>query len=243
MDKNFYAQYYHHERKHWWFVVRSLILQDRIKEFKQTSPLKILNIGVATGRTSEILATFGAVDSVEYDVDCCNFLRENLKMEVINASITELPFDDEAYDLVCAFDVIEHVEDDSRAVAEMLRVCKRDGHVFVTVPAFMSLWSDHDIINHHFRRYKRAQLVQLFNNQPIGKIKRSFYFNSLLFPFIYVFRKLKPQQQSKEIKSDLETNSSSIANKFLYFLFNLERPFLKKFSFPVGVSIGLIFKK
>jgi len=55
------------------------------------------------------------------------------------------------FDLVFALDVIEHVDDDKTSVNEMYRVCKSNGNVFITVPAFMSLWSEHDEVNQHKR--------------------------------------------------------------------------------------------
>jgi len=92
-----------------------------------------------------MLEKFGDVTSIEYDEDCCQFLNEVLHIPALQGSITELEFEDNSFDLVCAFDVIEHVEDDSKAASEMLRVCKKDGLVFATVPAFMLLWSEHDV--------------------------------------------------------------------------------------------------
>jgi SAM-dependent methyltransferase len=242
MDKNYYHQYYHYERSHWWFIVRGKIIMDHIKGLSPKQNLRILNIGIATGRTTELLREFGEVTSVEYDQDCCLFLREHLKMDVINASITELPFDNDSFDLVCAFDVIEHVEDHVKATHEIHRVCSKQGHMIVTVPALMSLWSDHDVINHHVRRYKKTELETLFK-QVKGRINKAFYFNSLLFPMIYLFRKLEFNKNKDKAKSDFESSKSSLLNKIFYGLFSLERKLLKWISFPIGVSILLDFQK
>jgi SAM-dependent methyltransferase len=242
MDKNYYHQYYHYERNHWWFIVRGKIIMDQIKGLTNKKTLRILNIGVATGRTTELLSQFGVVTSVEYDHDCCQFLRDHLHMEVINASITELPFEDNSFDLVCAFDVIEHVEDHVKATQEIRRVCTNQGHAIVTVPALMSLWSDHDVINHHVRRYKKQELKALF--APLkGETVKAIYFNSLLFPLIYVFRKLGLNKNEDNAKSDFESSKSSLLNKVFYGLFSLERKILKWVSFPIGVSILLAFRK
>ena len=75
-----------------------------------------------------MLKKFGTVISSEFDAETCTFLRQVLKMEVIEASVTELPFPDNEFDLVCAFDVIEHVENDEQAMEEMKRVCKKGGY-------------------------------------------------------------------------------------------------------------------
>ena len=75
MNKEYYQQYYHYERNHWWFMVRSRIIEKTILRFiRPASPLKILNVGVATGASSEMLGKYGEVVSVEYDKDCCEFV-------------------------------------------------------------------------------------------------------------------------------------------------------------------------
>src|SRR5690606_6783902 len=122
---------------------------------------------------------FGKVTSLEYDADCCAFTREKTGLEIIQGSVLELPFADNSFDLVCAFDIIEHVENDQKAVEEMLRVLKPGGSICVTVPAFMSLWTKHDDINLHFRRYRKEGLESLFNKAK-GGIGQCFYFNSFL---------------------------------------------------------------
>lgn len=251
MDKDYYRQYYVYERSHWWFRVRSRIIESKIRHLGNRKGLRILNIGVATGASSEMLSKYGEVISVEYDKDCFEFVSGILPGKVVNASITELPFDDNSFDLVCAFDVIEHVEDHKKAVEEMNRVCKPDGLVYVTVPAYMSLWSNHDVINHHVRRYTRPELRQLFHHI---KAREEFatYFNSLLFPPIYLFRRMKSLFRKKEeplkAQSDFEvirTQSflGKIMNSVLGAVFSMELFFLKFMRFPAGVSILILARK
>lgn len=246
MDKAYFKEYYIQERQHWWFLARMEILQSQITTLvKPKEKLKILNIGIATGATTEMLSKFGNVTSLEYDEDCCQFVKETLDIPVVHGSILSLPFEDGEFDLVCAFDVIEHVEDDKLAVAEMKRVCSKNGFVFVTVPAFMDLWSDHDLINHHFRRYIAKGLKALFVSN--GEVVYSSYFNSILFPPIYFVRRLSNllKSKSKEApQSDFTKFKPGLLNNLLYRLFKLEKRFLnKQFHFPAGVSIMLIWRK
>lgn len=228
--------------------MRAQILEDFVKrEVYKGQPLKILNVGVATGATSDMLGKFGTVTSLEYDVDCCQFLREELKMEVINGSVLELPFGDAEYDLVCAFDVIEHVEDDSLAVREMKRVCKPGGTVFITVPALMVLWSHHDEVNHHFRRYKKKEVRSLFVDKKQGNETFASYFNSLLFPPIFIFRvlsKLLPKRKTeKDTGSDFGVFYNGFTNKVLAVFFKIELYWLRISRFPTGVSIMYSWRK
>jgi len=127
MEAHYYKEYYKLEKEHWWFRARLDILRSLISsKIYQGEPLKILNAGVATGATSKMLETFGNVTSLEYDENCCDFLRNELGMEVIQGSLTDLPFDDSSFDLVCAFDVIEHINEDTKAVEEIRRMLKPD---------------------------------------------------------------------------------------------------------------------
>ena len=249
MDKNYYKEYYLLERKHWWFRVREQIILQTFKKFeKQHNSLKILNVGCATGRSSEYLAHFGEVTSVEYDKDCCQFLTEELHLPVVNASATDLPFEQGSFDWVCAFDVIEHIEDHQKAVQELCRLAKPGGHVFVTVPAFMDLWSKHDVINHHFRRYRLPELKALFSGDQPGQIIYKTYFNSILFLPIWLFRKISniiySDKNEKTLHSDFDDpEKNKIRGAIFYTIFYFEKILLNFITFPFGVSAMLIWKK
>ena len=250
MDINYYKEYASLERHHWWFKVRGKIISKLIStglQNKGKKPLNILNIGAATGKTSELLSMFGKVTSLEYDQDCCDYANKHFNLNVINGSILELPFKDEEFDLVCAFDVIEHVEDDLSGVHEMRRVCKRDGQIVLTVPAYHFLWSHHDEVNHHYRRYTLKGLKELVKKVDLNPL-RATYYNTLLFIPIAVFRLLSKIIPEKLIRkgagsdATLHTNDGLIS-RTLYRIFNLELSMLKLFDLPFGVSIFLSLSK
>lgn len=247
MDKNYYIEYFDLERNNWWFKARLNIIASQIKKhFNGKTNLRILNIGVATGATSQMLEQFGEVKSIEYDKDCYEFVKQRLNIDLQQGSILDLKFNDNSFDLVCAFDVIEHVEDDNLALLEMFRVCNSNGLVFITVPAFMVLWSYHDIVNHHYRRYTLLQLKNLLRNK--GKIVFSSYFNTLLFLPILAVRitsKLLPFLfKRKGSGSDFAIYNPNWLNNLLYRLFMLENFWLNlNFKFPFGVSAMIIAKK
>ena len=247
MDKQYYKQYYKLEREHWWFLARKEILKSIIKRKINTyKPLRILNIGTATGAGTIMLQEFGEVTSIEYDSDCCKFLNDELHILTQEGSITELQFEDNSFDLVCAFDVIEHVEDDTLAASEMLRVCKKDGFVIATVPAFMLLWSEHDVINHHFRRYKLNPFRNLFKVDDDNVVVKS-YFNFFFFIPIALIRIIMWPFQKNRTKtnatSDFERFKTGWLNTLLYHIFLIEKTLLKYFRLPFGVSIVCLVKK
>lgn len=252
MERDYYEKFYAYERNHWYFINRSRIIKNNLQRFVNTqNPLRILNVGVATGATSEMLALFGEVVSVEYDKECAEFASKVLNKKVHNNSVTELPFKDSTFDLVCAFDVIEHVDDHRTAIMEMNRVCKSGGNIYLTVPAFMSLWSDHDVINHHKRRYRLREIQNLFESHR-GQELYVGYFNSLLFLPIFIVRQLinfsSNRRNTRDKRSDFEvlkggTAFGKIINTILGFIFSLEVPYLKHFRFPFGVSLMFLWKK
>ena len=247
MNKEYAQQYAKLEREHWWFLVRKKIIRQFLKKHI-TSPAKqlhILNIGAAGGASSEFLKVFGAVASVETEPLFIDYLRQQ-NIAVTEASITKLPFNDNHFDLVCAFDVIEHVADDVQAMKEMERVCKINGSICITVPAFKSLWSQHDVVNGHYRRYKKNDLKSLFEKTTQLKPIETVYFNSLLFLPILITRKMSNlfRKNKKEAESDFTYfKTSSTGNSVLKKIFGLELAMMKLFHFPFGTSLISFLKK
>jgi SAM-dependent methyltransferase len=247
MDKGYFRDYYNYERNHWWFRARSEILRKYIeRNIALATRLKILNVGVATGASTTMLQRFGEVTSLEYDQDCIDFIQDKVDFDIIQGSILQLPFQNNTFDLVCAFDVIEHVEDDTKAVEELCRVAKATGNVLITVPAFMSLWSQHDDINHHFRRYTRTSLLEIFKNTMGGRIQFASYFNFFLFPVIFLARRIGNLKKKKNeaLHSDFEKFNPGVLNSLLYSIMKSESYFISgRRLLLTGVSILLHWSK
>jgi SAM-dependent methyltransferase len=247
MNKEYYREYYTLEREHWWFRARREILAAQLESLvPHARPARILNVGAALGASSEMLARYGEVVSVEFEKDCCDFVRKRFGRTYVNASITALPFPSETFDLVCAFDVIEHVDDDALAVREMKRVCRPRGSIVVTVPAFMMLWSHHDEVNHHRRRYRMPELKGLFDSS--GRQLYASYFNSLLFVPIIAVRaatKLVPQRWIRSgAGSDFTLVKSGLLDTIFYRMLRAENAWLRRGRrAPFGVSAFLSWRK
>jgi SAM-dependent methyltransferase len=246
MDKSYYLEYYHLERNHWWFRARRNILETFILSLELNAGLNILNAGAATGATSEMLARFGTVISLEYDSDCCNFTAAKTGLKMIHGSVTELPFENHSFDMVCAFDVIEHVQEDYGAVSELFRVCRPGGYILTTVPAYQWLWSQHDVVNMHVRRYTRSSFSKLFRNDH--QLVYSSYFNTFLLPLIALLRLadrlFRMKSIRKESGSDFSIIKSSFLNKLFYSIMNAETIFTKnRIAFPAGVSLIHVVRK
>ena len=251
MEPAYYNEYYRNEREHWWFRARESILRHQlerlISEGRIPTRPRILNIGAATGRSSEWLGELGDVVSLEYDGDCCRLTRERTGLDIVEGTILDLPWESGSFDVVCAFDVIEHVEDDAGAVAEMERVCRKDGILFVTVPASPLLWSEHDEINHHFRRYRMRELKALFKGCDV---LLGTGFNSVLFAPIAVHRVVRrladrlSKARNRPLKSDFSRSQVSMVDGVLETLFRSESLWLSRgIGLPWGVSAMIIAKR
>lgn len=245
MDKVYYKYYFELERNHWWFQARNKIIHSQINEIYQIEkrPLKILNVGVATGATSQLLNNFGQVTSVEYDQDCIDFVSSKINLPIAQGDICALDFPDNSFDLVCALDVIEHVENDQLAADELTRVCRIGGAMVITVPTFKSLWGEHDVINHHFRRYRSSELLTLFKKNT--QLLYNSYFNFWLFLPIWFVRNLPFKVTRKNSGSDFDLFKFQWMNDLCYYIFASEIVFTSlKIRLPFGVSaLGVWIKK
>jgi len=248
MDSNYYKVYFELERNHWWFLARNEIIRFQVEELYKLKgrPLKIINVGVATGATSEMLANFGEVTSIEYEQDCIDFTKSKIDIHIQKGTILDLQYPDETFDLVCSFDVIEHVENDQLAAAELIRVCKKEGFVFITVPAFMRIWSQHDVINHHVKRYVISEIHDLFSNVLTPKYVSYFNFplSIPIFMVRFIDRFVPGFIKREKTKSDFDVVDNSFLNTLFYKIFLSEKMFIKrKIHFPFGVSIMGIWQK
>lgn len=244
MDKDYVQQYAKLEREHWWFLVRKkILLQFLEKNLPASSSLSILNVGAAAGASSQWLSSLGKVVSVENDPAFLRQLRQQ-RFEVTDASVTSLPFAANSFDLVCAFDVIEHVENDELALQELTRVCKTGGHICVAVPAMPGLWSQHDTVNGHYRRYTLESLGGRVSKINGLTLIDSRYFNSLLYFPIWATRRFGAIFRKKNSVSDFEFfRTPSWVSRLLQWIFGLEHGIFRNKRFSRGVSLAALFKK
>jgi hypothetical protein len=143
-------------------------------------------------------------------------------------------------DAVILADVLEHVEDDRNFLRDIISWLKEDAVIVITVPAYSFLWSEHDVILGHQRRYSKKSLHSLWKMLPVREITFS-PFNFFLFPAILVFRVLRANTLSSG-KSDLKMPSSTI-NNLLYRIFVVEKKLLKRTTLPWGVSYLAVLRK
>lgn len=223
---------------HWWYRARRNILADLIqRRIALPAQPRILEIGCGTGHNVLMLKQFGEVDAIEIDEAARRLASERLGKPVGSAPLPQLTgVEDGAYDLIAILDVLEHVEADEEALVSMARKLKRGGRILITVPAHPWMWSAHDVVNHHQRRYTKESLADVISRAGL-KANMLSYFNSLLFPLAAAAR-LMGRLTGKEDSDDKLPPRP--VNSLFEALFNLERHALGRVPFPPGVSLVAI---
>jgi len=243
MNIHEYKKMYDIEENYWWFAAKRNILIDIIKKLPLSRHGKILDVGCGTGIIVNYLKEIRPTVGVDFSLEGIKFCRErNLKGTVLG-NVMCLPFHDESFEVVTCFDLIEHFEDDLTAIKEIARICKKGGFIIITVPAYQSLWSIHDVSLHHKRRYSISSFNKLLIEAKLNVEKISYY-NTILFPLIFIGRKLRSIfSQDDEMKSDFYIPIPSLVNKILFNIFKSESKILNYINLPFGLSILSISRK
>lgn len=172
MDSDFENKYIELQKNWWWFEGRRDLILQLIKDIPYT---KVLEIGCGSGELSNHLKNYIGID-----------ISPKTSKFIIGDAHT-LPIKDNSVDLILLLDLLEH-SNDKLVMTEVYRILKPNGNVIITVPAFMFLWSQHDVDNHHKKRYRDGEL-------PFRKfqILNWTYWNSILFPIMILAKKKKSQ--------------------------------------------------
>src|SRR5579863_6361463 len=191
MELATYAAEAEREADHWWFAGRRRLFGSELARAGIALDARVLDVGTGTGSNLRMLRELGftGVTGLDDSDEAIRFCASKGFDYVRKGDICAMPFADASFDLVLATDVIEHVDDDRRAVAEIARVLRSDGVALVTVPAFKSLWGLQDRQAHHKRRYRMRMFAAALRSSGM-RIERSYYFNYLLFAPIWLARKL-----------------------------------------------------
>ncbi len=153
----------------------------------------------------------------------------------------QIPFAGTKFDLITMFDVLEHIEDDNAALRAVAARISQNGVLFLTVPAFQFIFSRHDRLHHHFRRYSKKELVEKVKAAGF-EIEFVNYWNFFLFPVAYVVR-LLDFLFMEHIPAVGAKASSPATNNLLIKLVSAERHLLKKMAFPFGLSFIMVARK
>ncbi len=189
MERVVYDRMAELDELHWWYRARRRVLEALISRSSDLPPgARLLEVGCGTGHNLAMLQRFGHVDAIELDPAARAIAERRLGRPISNARLPELTGIPRAhYDLIGAFDVIEHIDDDAAAVSALANCLKPGGKLVIAVPAHQWMWSAHDELNHHKRRYSKRSLRRLIESSPL-RLESLGYFNSLLFPIAVAAR-------------------------------------------------------
>lgn len=235
MERAVYEAMAEHDERHWWYRARREVVTALIERLVQPpKDARLLEIGCGTGHNLPMLGKFGEVDALEVDDIARGMAEERLGRPVLSAPLPELAgLPDGRYDLVAALDVIEHIPDDKAALEGIARVLKPDGKLVMTVPAHQWMWSAHDVVNHHQRRYSKSGLKRLIEGSPL-QLDSIGYLNSLLFP-VAMAQRLASKISGKD-DANLAPPAEPI-NQALERVFAAERRLIGRVPLPPGLSL------
>ena len=246
MKKEAYKQYIR-EVDNWLHRGRRLLLETcldlclpNIKLEKKS--LQILEIGAGYGKNIEVLSKFGVVDAIEIEPIAIEILKNNLSIRRLCSE--KVPFSlDHTYDVICAMDFLEHVENDKQVFLWMVEHLNHNGILFLTVPAYQFLFSYHDVAVCHYRRYGLKKLIAL-NSYRLMLLKKG-YFNSFLFPLAAVSRMLGRMRMN--INESQKKQSSTVhpyLDRLFFFILKKEISFIRRYQlFPFGLTAFVLFRK
>ena len=235
MEREVYEAMAEHDERHWWYRARRQVVAELIRR-KVPLPkvAKPLEIGCGTGHNLPMLGEFGQVEALEVDPIARGMAEKRLGRTVLSSPLPALEgVPDDTYDMVAALDVVEHIPDDKAALEGISRVLKPGGKLLMTVPAHQWMWSAHDVVNHHQRRYSKRGFKRLVDQSPL-QLESIGYLNSLLFP-LAMAQRLASKLTGKE-DANLAPPAEPI-NQVLERVFALERRVIGRIPLPPGLSL------
>lgn len=179
------------QERHWWFAGRRHLLDKLlIRRFGGRRDLRILEVGAGTGSNIRTLTRFGTVTAVEPAPFAADFLvTQHPQIRVLQEAWPVASRDLGAFDVILLLDVLEHLDDDIEGLRAVHAHLAPGGVVVVSVPAYMSMWSEHDEALWHRRRYRRRQLVEVAQGAGL-RVGFVSGFNAALLPAAWLARRI-----------------------------------------------------
>lgn len=234
MEEHVYPHMYRIEKEHWWFAARQKILlhyiTSRITTSKET---RVLDVGCGTGAILELFSRRFQAYGTDFSPQAIEFCRQRGLTHLFLGSLADYPRT-ERFDLITILDVVEHVEDDGGLLAHAHALLNDHGYLLIAAPAFPFLWSKHDVVLHHKRRYTRRSLRAVVAAAGF-EIEHLTFFNTFLFP-VALAKRLVARLTGSDKANDLEIPPAPL-NVALRNIFALESHILPHVSLPFGLSL------
>ena len=220
--------------RHWWFRSKASYVATAIRRTGGGGGL-LVDIGGGDGAVSGRIGWDpGEIVVVEPDASEVGRGRDRRGFPAMQAGGQALPVASGAASVVCALDVLEHMEDPARAVAEAARVLAPGGRLIATVPAYQSLWSEHDVALLHYRRYTDDELAELLRAGGFEVELLTYVFAWLLPPMLLTRRLLR--------RSGLGTSWTAVDRAVLVPT-SIERTIIRRGRIPFGTTVLCVARK
>jgi SAM-dependent methyltransferase len=227
------------DERHWWYRGRRRMLGALLERIEVPPGARVLDAGCGSGRTLDELARYGRPHGLELNPAGLAAARAR-GHEVEQAPVERIPYDDASFGLVTCLDVIEHTDDDVAALRELRRVARAGARLVVSVPAHPRLWSRHDEVNGHRRRYTRRTLRAAAETAG-WRVERMTGFNvAYLAPAALV--RMTRRETDEAAGSDLELTPSSL-DALLELPLRLEAALVRRgVDLPPGLSLLAVLR-
>ncbi len=232
------------EDHHWWFAVRRRIVRDALEHLCLAPNSHLLDAGCGSGGMLETLGSFGAVSGLELKPESVALARGRGYEDIREGVVESVPWPDATFDAVTLLDVLEHTADDRVTLRELRRVVRPGGHLLVTVPAHQLLWSNHDVLNEHYRRYSRRTLRAAATGSGWSVERMTPFYALLLAPVAAV----RIAQRLRREPVEQHTPDAEIGPTWLYPVLELplraEASWLRRErNLPVGLSLLALLRR
>jgi SAM-dependent methyltransferase len=238
MQRREIEKMYETESNHWWFAGKRLLIRRLLGRRLEKPGLRILDVGCGAGATAVDFSSNGWVCACDRSLDSLEFVGKRGIAPRVAGEAPRLPFRDGAFDIVLALDIVEHVDDDSAFVAELGRILAPGGALAVHVPAWPSLWSRHDEVLEHKRRYTRRGLDRLLRASPLHVEYVGWSNCAILLPTVGI-RWARRMSKNEPDGADLGIVPAPI-NRLLLSLYAAEAKIAARTGLPFGVSLAAI---
>ncbi len=243
MEEIVYQSNFELENSYWWFTARAAIIGAMIETYcTELQPGDtVVDVGCGTGGFLSTLA--GKYTAVGLDISetAISYCRKRGLEHLYRTTLEEFAPEHMTVKAVAMLDVIEHIDDDKSVVEQAYRLLAPGGYMIASVPAYNWLWSNHDEIHMHKRRYTRSQFNKLLGGAGFSIVK-STYFNTLLFPAA-VLKRVTEKNKQYASSTDVVDRVSPGMNRLLHKIFSMEASLLPYMSLPFGLSILTIARK
>jgi SAM-dependent methyltransferase len=243
MQREVYLTLAQVEDQHWWFRARRAIATHILQRLALPANAAILEVGSGTGGNLAMLSQFGRLFAMELDLEARALSdRRSVVMAEEGILPDRIPFGSRQFDLIAAFDVLEHIEPDLETLVALRARLATGGKLLITVPAFRFLWSRHDESHHHKRRYRLRPLIRLVERAGYRIILAN-YCNCWLFPLVAAARLLDGCKSLQYHNGAQLSIPPAPLNWLLEVVFASERYLHEVVRLPFGVSIVLLAQR